>query len=146
MGKPIPKKKRNEKGTLKAIARKKRQGEIQELISPRAQRKAEREADNELIDLEERATERYEWALALSKLQDEETTVAINRMVMTMARMAGPARFKVHADQARLDKIQYYNHLWITMRLFVACAEWGIRVGNFKAPKKQCVRCGKKVK
>jgi len=34
----------------------------------------------------------------------------------------------------------------VAMRFIVACAEWGIRIGNFKAPKKQCVRCGKKVK
>lgn len=131
--------------------RKKRQAEIAELIEPRNQRKLAREADNYLIDLEERAQARYEWAKRLKDLQSPEVQVGINRLIAEMARMAGEPRFNykgmnlnVDGGIARLKKIQFHNHSWIALRLFVAAAEWGIRIGDFKAPKGECVRCGKK--
>lgn len=136
------------KGAVKKKA--KRREEIEQVFSPKAQKKFEREADNHLIDLEETATARFEWANKLKELQDEETVIAINRMVMTMARIAGEPQFvfqkvQINAEQGLLRKIQYYNHLWITMRLLIASAEWDIRVANFTLPKGQCARCGKKV-
>jgi hypothetical protein len=133
--------------------RKARQAEIAQLMDPKAQRKLEREAENHLIDLEERAEERYQWALALKKLQPDEIQVGINRMTDVMARMAGPPRFayqgtamNVDGGEQRLRSLQYKNQLWIAMRLFVAAAEWGIRIGDFKTPKDACLRCGEPVK
>jgi len=119
----------------------------------RAQRKLERAAENQLIDLEERAQARYDWALALKKQQSEELQRAVNRMTAVMARMAGPLKFtyegatiNVDGGERRLRTLQYHNHLWIAMRLFVAAAEWGIRIGDFRAPKGKCIRCGKAIR
>lgn len=139
---------------IKAKAkRQKRQAEITELMDAKSQRKFEREADNALIDLEERAQERYDWAKALKDLQSHDVQVAVNRMVATMARMAGPPKFtykgaaiNVDGGEQRLKAVQFHNHTWIAMRLLVAATEWGIHFGDFKAPKGQCIRCGKKAK
>jgi hypothetical protein len=64
--------------------------------------------------------------------------------------MAGPPKFTMdgrvyNVDMDTLNNLQRRSHLWIAMRLLVACAEWGIRIGNFKAPKDECLRCGVKV-
>lgn len=101
-------------------------------------------------EIEERADKRYEYAFAIKEIQDEQTTVAINRLVARMASMAGEPSFsfkgRYFTDRERLGKVQYYNHLWIAIRVLVACAEWDIRIANFKLPKHNCARCGKKVK
>jgi hypothetical protein len=140
--------------TVKAKAkRKQRQDEISTLMSAKSQRKLEREADNHLIDLEERAQERYEWAKTLKEAQSHDVQVAVNRMVAVMGRMAGPPRFaykgtamNVDGGEQRLLTLQMKNHTWIAMRLVVASAEWGIRFGDFKASKSKCLRCGKVVR
>jgi hypothetical protein len=135
------------------VGRKKRQEEIRVLMDPKSQRKFEREAENHLIDLEERAAERYQWAKTLMDAQSEELQVAIRRLTVKMATLAGLPRFSykgatinVDGGQERLNRLQYRNHLWIAMRLLVAAAEWGIRIGDFTAPKGECLRCGKKTR
>ena len=95
--------------------------------------------------------ERYEYALEIKKAQDEPTTVAINRMIARMQTMAGEPRFyykgfSVKADEERLKSIQIKSLTWMAVRMFVACAEWEIRIANFKLPTKQCAKCGKRVK
>lgn len=95
--------------------------------------------------------ERYQYAMGIKREQDDSTEVAINRMVARMQQMAGEPYFKykgisVPADPQRLRSIQMKSFTWIAIRLLVACAEWDIRIANFKAPKKICARCGKKVK
>lgn len=128
-----------------------RKQEITELLDPGAQRKMTRAAENHLIDLEELAEERYQWAIALKREQPEDLQVAINRMVAHMAHMAGPPKFTYegvnwNVDFNRLNSIQMKSHTWIAMRLLVASAEWGNNIGNFKAPKDSCIRCGKSIK
>lgn len=144
--------KRNQKPGVVGVKKKaKRRQEIERTFSPKEQRRFEREADNHLIDLEEKATERYAWAHALKELQDEETQVAINRMVAMMARIAGDPIYvyrgiQFQGDENLLKKIQYYNQLWIAMRLLVASAEWDITIASFRAPEKACLRCGTPVR
>jgi len=132
--------------------RQKRQEEIAALMSAKEQRKYEREIDNHLIDLEERAAERYAWAKAMKDLQSDDVKVVVNRLVAVMAKMAGPPKFvyngqtiNVDGGETRLKTVQFHNHSWIAMRLLVAAAEWDIQVGDFKAPKGACIRCGKTV-
>lgn len=132
----------------KKSARKK---EIADLLDPNAQRKLTRAAEAHLKELEANADERYEWALALKKQQSDDMTVVINRLVAQMAKMAGRPNFifqgiNWNVPESRLLGIQVKNHTWIAMRLLVASAEWGIRIGNFKSSKDSCIRCGKSVK
>jgi hypothetical protein len=149
MAKPIPKK---PKISSKPSVRKKKHStsEISEEL-PKKKVKLTPEAKSWLEELERRAEERFKWADGLRKIQPQEAQVAINRMVAKMAQMAGEPKFSYDGamypiEKERLRKIQYYNHLNNAMRILVACAEWDIRIANFKAPKKHCLRCGKKVK
>lgn len=91
----------------------------------------------------ERAEKRYFYAKAIKELQDQETQVAINRMVAYMARMAPPL---VSDDPRRLEimrSVQFFNQTYIAVRLLVMCAKWDIRIANFKLSKKTCADCGK---
>ena len=108
-------------------------------------------AEAALKRYEEQVEERYQYALEIKKAQDDQTDVAINRMVMRMQAMAGPPLFyfngeAIKAEEERLKSIQYKSLLWCAVRLFVACAEWEIRIANFTPIKKRCARCGKKAK
>lgn len=104
-----------------------------------------------LAEHEAAVEERYSYAMEIKKSQDDATEVAINRMVVRMKAMAGEPRFyyngiSIPADPERLSSIQIKSLTWIAVRLMVACAEWDIRIANFKAPKRSCAKCGKKVK
>jgi putative cell wall-binding protein len=139
------------KAVKKIKRRLQRQEEIRELTDPKTQRRFEREADNALIDAEEKAEERYRWALELKQLQDDDTTVAINRLTAKMAAMTNEPVFvykgvSFNVEPERLRSVQYKTHLWIAMRLLVAAAEWNIRIANFKPPDRKCIRCGKRGK
>lgn len=95
--------------------------------------------------------ERYAFAMSVKENQDDATVVAINRMVSRMQQMAGAPYFKfkgisVQADEQRLRSIQVKMFTWMAVRILAACAEWDIRIANFKSPKKCCSKCGKKVK
>lgn len=136
---------------VKKKRRAQRQQEIFELTDPKTQRRFERDAENTLIDIEERAEERYKWALELKEFQDHDTTVAINRLTAKMAEMAGEPIFVFKGvvfndDRERLRAVRYKTHLWIAMRLLIAAAEWNIRIAGFKVPAGKCVRCGKRLK
>lgn len=144
MAKPIPTKK-------KVKAKKKRRQEITTLMSPEAQRKAEREVKKKLDDMDDKADERYEYAMKILEGNPPSVADAVERMTAQMAAMAGPPRFTVdgravNVDQELLNRIQRKMHTWIAVRLLVATAKWDIRIANFTAPKGVCADCGVKVK
>lgn len=99
-----------------------------------------------LAEQEARAEARYEYAKAIKELQDDETVVAINRMVAQMQAMAPPITDEDAKVRELKKRISYYNQTYIAIRLLVACAKWDIRIANFKLPKNRCADCGKKVK
>jgi len=139
------------KPVKKTKVRQARIEEIKDLFDPKAQRKWERDWQNELIDLEERVEENYKYAWEVFKLQDEPTKQALREAVKMMAHMAGEPTFRfrgrpVVEDMARLRVIQERNFLWIAVRLMVACAEWDIQIANFKLPAGKCARCLKPTK
>lgn len=144
MAKPIPRKK-------KPVAKKKAKATSE--ISEPKKLKLTKDATARLEEIEENAQRRYDWALWLKKQQPEELQNVANRMTNQMARMAYPPTFNFNGvnyssvvGEQRLRSIQYKNHLYLSMRMLVACAEWDIRIGNFKAPAHECIRCGKVVK
>ena len=139
------------KPVKKAKVRQARVEEIKDLFDPKAQRKWERDWQNELIDLEERVEENYKYAWEVFKLQDEPTKQALREAVKMMAHMAGEPTFRfrgrpVVEDMARLRAVQERNFLWIEVRLFVACGEWEMQIANFKIPAGKCARCLKPTK
>jgi|SRR5580765_3953439 len=132
-------------------SRRKRQDEIRELFDPKAERKWERDWQNELIDLEEQATKDYEYADEIFEFQDEKTKAVIENMMETMAHMAGPPQFRfrgktIFTDEDRLLKIQQQRFLFWAVRLLVSLAEWEIQIANFKLPAGKCARCGTRTK
>jgi hypothetical protein len=136
VAKPIPKKKAKAKAEIPVAKAKK------EKLPPKVKAR--------LKEIQDKADTRYAWAHDLYKQQPADVQGAVNFMLKTMANGAGPPRFTMDGhsypvDMEILRDIQRKSHLWISMRMLVACAEWGIRIGNFKAPKKHCIRCGKSV-
>ena len=79
----------------KKAAVRRRVEEIKNLIDPNASRKAEREAENALLDYEEMINERYAYAEKIMEAQDGPTLEALEAMADAMTRMAGPARFVI---------------------------------------------------
>lgn len=139
------------KPVAKAKKKKTRSAEIQKVFSAKEQRKLEREADNALIDLEEEVEQRYKYARKIYDKQDEQTQAAIDHLIGTMEKMAGPPVFifrgiRMNADTDQHKTIQQKNFMWIAVRLLVACARWDIKIANFKLSKQRCADCGKKVK
>lgn len=139
----------------KAVAKKKnRKKEISELVSPAAQRKAERSIDKRLMKMDEGADERMRYVDTIISANDASVEAIMDRMVAELQKMEGPPRLYTdghivnltESEFQMLQRIQVKNFSWIAVRCLVACAEWGIRIGNFKLPTKACARCGKKVK
>ena len=146
MAKPIPTKVRK-----KAVVKKKRRAEIATLMSPEAQRKAEREVKKQLDAMDDRADERYEYAMKILEGNPQSAHEAVERMTATMKHMAGEPRFVVNGQAVNIDpeilaRIQHKMHVWIAVRLLVACAKWDIRIANFTLSKVLCADCGEKVK
>ncbi len=137
----------------RVVAKKKgsRQKEIKELFSAEAQKKAERKVRRQLDEADERADELYNYAQKILEASPQATHEAVDRIVEVLERMAGKPRFRVdgiyvNVDPEILRTINRKFHVWIAVRLLVACAKWDIRIGDFKAPKHLCADCGKKVK
>ena len=135
----------------KAKKKKKRQAEIGELISPQAQKKAEREVRRQLDEIDELAEERYAYACKILQANGPEIQTVVDRMVTTLQRMQGRPRFivdgiPVNIEPEIIDRINKKLHTWVAVRLLVAGALWDIRIAGLKLPKKACARCGKKVK
>lgn len=139
VAKPIPKK--------KAVAKKRRKDETQITHDPQ---KLTKRAEKALKELQDRVEERYEYASEILKLQSDAVANAVDKMRAKMEAMAGPPKFTydgmTYAEDKRFYEIQRKSHVWIAVRLLVACAEWDIRIGDFKLPKGECARCGATVK
>jgi hypothetical protein len=139
---------------VQAKAKKKaRVKEITELIDPKAQRKADREIQKYVMALDEKADERYAWVESILAVNDESIAEIIGWMVDELQAMEGPPKIvyngrpynAIKGETELLESIQRRNFAWVAMRCLVACAEWDIRIGNFKLPTKNCARCGTKV-
>jgi hypothetical protein len=143
MAKPIP---------VKARTKKKRKAEIQELVSPQGQRKAERALQKYVMELDERSEKRQVWVDQILAVNDESISDVLEIMVDTLKHMEGEPKVihegktynAVKGETELLQRIQERNFRWIAMRCLVACAEWDIQVANFKLPKDLCARCGMK--
>jgi hypothetical protein len=125
----------------------KRIQEIKALVDPKESAKLARAAENALIDLEEKVQARYDYANEILEAQDTETVNAVEHMVESMRRMAGPPIFRFGGvafdnESNRMEAIQMKNFYWVAIRLMVACIEWDIQIANFTPPKKKCMRCG----
>lgn len=109
-----------------------------------------------LSELDILSQERMEWVNMLLESSGEGMDEILQTMLTNLQHMQGPPKLvvkgenvtvKLSSDEFKLlCEIQDRTHYWIAMRCIVACAEWGIKIGNFKAPKKLCIRCGVKVK
>jgi hypothetical protein len=141
----------------KAKKKEKRAAEIAELMSPRSAKKQERKLRNFLMELDERSEEREEYTQSILAVNDNSILSALSVVVESLQRMRpdkGESTFAfegktyqlVGAEAEMVEKIRLRNFRYIAIRLFVACAEWGIRVGNFNLPSDSCCRCGKRVK
>lgn len=129
----------------KPIPKKKAKPEV------KAKKKENPKVKKALAELVAKVDGRYAWASKMYEIQSADTQRAVDLMVKNLKTMANPPRFVLDGqaypvDEAILRDIQRKSHTWIAMRLLVACAEWGINIGNFKAPKSKCIRCGTSVK
>lgn len=143
MSKPIAKKK------------KKRSAEIREVFDPKAQRKAEKKLRDFLMELDERSEERERYTSVILDVNDPSMLDIMDSIIESLKRMSKvPEIVSVDGQSFRLSgaeldlakRIQERNFRYIAIRILVACAEWNIRIGDFKLPKHNCARCGKKVK
>lgn len=145
MSKPVAKKKR------------KRSAEIAEVFDAKAQRKAEKLVRNHIMTLDELSEERDSYAQTILKENDASVRDITDRITESLKRMqpihadivltVQGQRFRPTPEEVSLLKnIQERNFRYIAVRILVACAEWNIRVGDFKLPKHNCSLCGKKVK
>jgi hypothetical protein len=107
-----------------------------------------------LAELDALASEREKWVDQLRESSGDNIDEILGIMVENLQRMQGPPRLIIDGQIVAvgeqefklLQSIQLRNFQWIAMRCLVACAEWGIKIGSFGAPKHNCIRCGKKVK
>lgn len=138
----------------KAKKKAKRQAEIAQVMSPKVQRQAERELSNHLMELDEAADERESYVQKILDENDSEIAELVEKMVELLRGMTPPPQITykgqvyrtVKGEDEMLKRIQTKNYRYLSVRILVANAEWGIRVGEFKLPKRYCARCGKKVK
>src|SRR5215467_7340577 len=135
----------------KITVRKKRQGEIADLMNPHAQKKFQRDADNALIDMEEQIDVRFEYAKRILKMQNEAVHKIVSEWIEQMQRMAGEPVFlfngmRIPGDPEKMREMQEKNFVWIAVRLLAACAVWDIQISGFKLPEDACAKCGKEVK
>jgi len=125
-----------------------RRKEIERLVDPKQGKKFERDAENALIDFEEKVGRRYEFAEKVMEAQDTPTVEAIESLVEKMAQVAGRPVFHFRGvsigDPDRLAQIQRRNHYWIAIRLLYATAEWDVQIANFQPLSGYC-KCGEKV-
>jgi len=135
----------------KAKARAKRRDEIQEIMSPQAQKALERKLKKEIGKQDDFADECEEYVQMILAANSDEVAEAVDHLTDTMKRMQGTPRFvidgiRVNVEPEILANINHKIHRWVAVRLLVAAAEWDIRIANFKLPKDKCARCGKRAK
>jgi len=140
----------------KAKKKAKRTAEIAELMSPRSAKKQERKLKNFLMELDERSEEREEYTQSILAVNDNSILKAVGLIVESLQRMSptngqpdftfeGKTYHLVGGEAELVENIRNRNYRYIAIRLLVACAEWGIRPGNFNLPQDSCCRCGKEV-
>jgi len=135
----------------KGKKRKARQDEISDLMSDKAQKKAERAIRRQLADIDERADEYESYANLILDANPPEIRELVEGMVAVMRKMQGQPRFvhdgiTVNVEPEILERINRKIHTWFAVRMLVACSEWDIQIGKFQLPKSNCYRCGKKVR
>lgn len=138
----------------KPVKKKKRQAEIQELVDPKAQRKADRAVRNYVDELDDKSAEREKYVAAILAANDDDVWQAVKAMVEMLTNMHGDPKlvYKGHAynpsesELQTLKRVQKRNFRYMAIRVLVACAEWDIQIAGFTAPKKLCVRCAAPVK
>jgi len=140
----------------KAKKKAQRTAEIAELMSPRSAKKQERKLRNFLMELDEHSEEREEYTQSILAVNDNSILKMVSMIVECLERMSpnkgepdftfeGKTYHLVGAEAEMVERIRNRNFRYIAIRLLVACAEWGIRAGNFNLPADSCCRCGKEV-
>jgi len=139
----------------KAKKKLQRRGEIEELMSPRAARKAERKLRDFIMELDERSEERESYVQTILKANDESVLETVALIVEQLEKMSptqgdlvtfeGQSYRLVGGEAELAQRIRIRNFRYIAIRVLVACAEWDIKVGDFTLPRSNCARCGKKV-
>lgn len=127
---------------------------MQALLDPKAQRKAERELQNYVIEMDERSEQRAEYVNKVLAANDESIREIVSWIVEEFRKMEGEPKIvfrgqtynAIKGETELLERIQERNFSWIAIRLLVACAEWDIRIGNFNLPNNACARCGTTVR
>jgi len=137
---------------LKIVKKVQRKAEIKKVFDPVSQATAEREIKKGMAALDEKIDDRYEFAQRVIEAQSPQVQQAIDDLVEEMSKMAdNPPVFyyrgvKVHAaDPEVAERMRTKNFYWLAVRMFVACAQWDMRIGDFKAPEGECGKCGKEV-
>lgn len=127
---------------------------METLLDSKAQRKAERELANYILDLDERSQVRADYAERILQANDESIREIVSWIVEEFRKMEGEPKIvfrgqtynAIKGETELLERIQERNFSWIAIRLLVACAEWDIRIGNFNLPNNACARCGTTVR
>jgi hypothetical protein len=112
------------------------------------------ELEKHVIELADAANEREEYVQKILYANDGSIDMIVEKMVELLRGMSQPPQItlkgqafrSVNGEVKPLTDIQTKNYRYLAVHILVACAEWGIRVGDFKLPKARCSRCGKKVK
>jgi hypothetical protein len=135
----------------KAIPKKKsRSAQIEQVFSPQAQKKAERQISHYVMELDEKADEREAYTRTILKANDDSIERVVGLMVKELQTMEGAPvitfqgrRYNsIGGETEQLKRIQQKNFRYIAVRVLVACAKFDIRVGTFKLPKDFCADCG----
>lgn len=152
MPKPVAKKK-----ATPAVAKKKsRAAEIEAVFDPKEQRKAEKALRVYLDEFDERSEERDKYSQKILDANDQAAADVVDQITESLRKMHPEITdsipfqgrvFRITPEEASmLRKARDRNFLYIAVRIMVACSEWNIRIADFKLPKHNCARCGKKVK
>lgn len=107
-----------------------------------------------LAELDALTTKRGKWVDQMREASGDNIDEILGIMVENLHAMQGPPTLVIDKQAVTvteqefklLQSIQHRNFEWIAMRCLVACAEWGIKIGSFAAPKHNCIRCTRKVK
>lgn len=141
----------------KAKKKVQRRSEIGELISPQAQKAAERRVRNYLMLLDEKSELREAYTQIILDANPPSVEATVDFIADQLRKMQpqadkevipfeGANHRLVGGEIEMVRKIEDRNYRYIAIRILVACAEWNIRVGDFTLPSRNCARCGKKVR
>lgn len=123
-------------------------------MSPKSQKAVERKIDHLLMELDESTEEQDKYTRMILEANDEDIAEIVESMVESFQKMQGPPQLryqgvKLNVSEAEfnmMNEIRDRQFRYMAVRCLVSCAEWGIRFGNFKLPKRHCAKCGRRVK